>query len=74
MAKLTGMNTFSNNMRGGVDSYNSTLTLMGTTTFMSNSAEYGGGVWAVDSNIYCSCTTTFVDNIALLSGGAVYME
>ena len=65
---------FSNNSGGGINSTNSTLTLVGTNTFMNNTADFGGGILAIESSIYITEITTFLDNSVWTSGGGVYLE
>ena len=65
---------FSNNSGGGINSTKSTLTLVGTNTFMNNSADFGGGVSTIESSIYITGNTTFLDNSVRTSGGGVYLE
>ena len=65
---------FSNNSGGGVNSTNSTLTLVGNNTFTNNTADFGGGISATESSIYINENISFLDNSAGTSGGGVYLE
>ena len=65
---------FSNNSGGGINSTNSTLTLVGNNTFVNNSADFGGGISATESSIYINGNIAFLDNSAGTSGGGVYLE
>ena len=50
---------------------NSNLTLTGSKTFRSNSAEYGGGVGALKSTVTFIGKSTFEKNLAVKCGGGV---
>ena len=65
---------FSNNSGGGINSTNSTLTLVGTNAFMNNAADCGGGISAIESSINITGNTTFLSNSARTSGGGVYIK
>ena len=65
---------FSNNSGGGINSTNSTLTLVGNNTFMNNTSEFGGGISAAKSSIYINGNIAFLDNSVRTSGGGVYIE
>ena len=59
---------------GGVFVQESDLTIIGSSSFIGNSAGNGGGVYAwFKSNVKISGNTTFIDNMAILCDG-VYSE
>ena len=67
-----GNNTFSDNLDGGIASYDSTLQFIGENRFTSNTATSGGGISAISSTINCSGNMTFEYNSAEQYGGGVY--
>ena len=70
-----GNNTFSDNLDGGIASYNcSTLQFSGVNQFKNNTATNGGGISAISSTINCSGNMTFEYNSAEQYGGGVYVS
>ena len=69
-----GNNTFSDNLDGGIASYDSTLEFIGVNQFTSNTATSGGGISAISSTINCSGNMTFEYNSAEKFGGGVYLS
>ena len=67
-----GNNTFSDNLDGGIASYDSTLQFIGVNQFTNNTATSGGGISAISSTINCSGNMTFEYNSAEQDGGGVY--
>ena len=57
-----GNNTFSDNLDGGIASYDSTLQFIGVNQFTNNSATSGGGISAISSTINCSGNMAFEYN------------
>ena len=70
-----GNNTFSDNLDGGIASYDSTLQFIGVNQFTNNTATInGGGISAISSTINCSGNMTFEYNSAKQYGGGVYLS
>ena len=67
-----GNNTFSDNLDGGIASYDSTLQFIGVNQFTNNTATRGGGISAISSTINCSGNMTFEYNSAEKNRGGVY--
>ena len=67
-----GNNTFSDNLDGGIASYDSTLQFIGVNQFTNNTAKNGGGISAISSAINCRGNMTFEYNSAEQSGGGIY--
>ena len=67
-------NTFSDNLGGGIASYNSTLEFIGVNQFTNNTATSGGGISAISSTINCSGNMTFEYNSAEQCGGGIYLS
>ena len=70
-----GNNTFSDNLDGGIASYDSTLQFIGVNQFTNNTATInGGGISAISSTINCSGNMTLEYNSAEKFGGGVYLS
>ena len=69
-----GNNTFSDNLDGGIASYNSTLEFIGVNHFTKNTATSGGGISAISSTINCSGNMTFEYNSAERCGGGICLS
>ena len=70
-----GNNTFSDNLDGGIASYDSTLQFSGVNQFTNNTATInGGGISAISSTINCSGNMTFEYNSAEKNGGGIYLS
>ena len=69
-----GNNTFSDNLDGGIASYDSTLQFIGVNQFTNNTATRGGGISAISSTINCNGNMTFEYNSAEQYGGGVYLS
>ena len=69
-----GKNTFSDNLDGGIASYNSTLQFIGVNQFTKNTATRGGGISAISSTINCSGNMTFEYNSAEQCGGGIFLS
>ena len=69
-----GNNTFSDNLDGGIASYNSTLQFIGVNQFTKNTATRGGGISAISSTINCSGNMTFEYNSAEQCGGGICLN
>ena len=67
-----GTNTFSDNLDGGIASYDSILQFIGVNQFTKNTATRGGGISAISSTISCSGNMTFEYNSAEQRGGGVF--
>ena len=67
-----GNNTFSENLDGGIASYDSTLQFIGVNQFTNNTSKSGGGISVIISTINCSGNMTFEYNSAEQYGGGVY--
>ena len=67
-----GNNSFSDNLDGGIASYDSTLQFIGVNQFTNNTATSGGGISAISSTINCIGNMTFEYNSAKQYGGGVY--
>ena len=58
---------------GGMDVWDSIITVNGTMSFINNSADLGGGIHFDDSNITISGKVDFVRNEAI-AGGAIHVK
>ena len=69
-----GNNTVSDNLDGGIASYDSTLQFLGVNQFTNNTATSGGGISAISSTINCSGNMTFEYNSAEQCGGGICLS
>ena len=69
-----GNNAFSDNLDGGIASYDSTLEFIGVNQFTNNTATSGGGISAISSTINCSGNMTFEYNSAEQCGGGICLS
>ena len=69
------INTFTENLNGGIASYNSTINFIGENHFKNNTAMCGGGISAIKSSILnFNGTINFEDNFADKGGGLYASE
>ena len=71
--KFEGSNTFSDNLRHAISSYNNTLQFIGVSQFTNNTNFFlgsdGGAILAIRSTINFSGKATFANNSAPIGGG-----